>query len=183
MFLKYDIIIQTRRKITIVSTCFNNEYFHSFYTILFCRKLCCFYVQSFWKDFVLAWHCIQLCGCFTLFASRSVGSFSCLDTRLWVKSRGLFCNDLPIFLSEQSQKLPNCIFQRNQTNIGWSQNNLKCPNDLKIKILVQKRWSKMPKSSFAGKAVGPDFKIIGKKIGAGNFGEVYLGKVVTSLFL
>jgi len=37
----------------------------------------------------------------------------------------------------------------------------------------------MPRSSFAGKAVGPDFRITGKRIGAGNFGEVFLGKVDT----
>ncbi len=39
----------------------------------------------------------------------------------------------------------------------------------------------MPKSSFDGKAVGPDYRIIGKKIGAGNFGEVYLGKLILQL--
>ena len=30
--------------------------------------------------------------------------------------------------------------------------------------------------SRGGKMVGPDFKIVGKRIGAGNFGEVRLGK-------
>ena len=36
----------------------------------------------------------------------------------------------------------------------------------------------MPSSSRRTRAIGSEFRIVGKKIGAGNFGEVYLGENV-----
>ena len=38
----------------------------------------------------------------------------------------------------------------------------------------------MPSSSRRTRAIGSEFQIVGKKIGAGNFGEVFLGENVVT---
>ena len=50
----------------------------------------------------------------------------------------------------------------------------------KKSIAQEPEPEKMPSSTRRARSVGNEFRIIGKRIGAGNFGEVYLGENVAN---